>query len=372
MCGDRISKFLFKKGHHRILIIWIFLVILLILTSIYYGTFFRSNATSISMQIEILPLWKDIQFYFVLIVISIEFWLFIYFIKKAPEIFTDLWSNEVIFIKSTSINPIKIYNEELKDLETEINNERISLYGLIIGIIFIIPGLFFEYRNSIETPTILASHNIHSFPLTNSILYIVYFFFLFLFIIISFKFMSISKFILEINNKFKLKIRPTHPDKCGGFKPFGDFFIKYAYIILVFTLFMFIYIYFPQGSDPYNRDPVNRFIFFPSFLSLLIFFILYFSWPIHKIMLIQKKDFQNKLHNKLNPMYQKIIEKKFCTNIEESIELFRLETFYKNINKMSVWPFTIREKTISVIATCLTILYFLLTLFQTIKLNYFN
>ena len=98
VCKDPLTKIFFGKFRYKVVYFWFIIHIILILTSVYYGTLtnislpFKSSVENV----KVVPLFKDINFYLFLILGTCGIILVNYFLESILKTFVELWENDVI------------------------------------------------------------------------------------------------------------------------------------------------------------------------------------------------------------------------------------------------------------------------------------
>lgn len=337
ICKDPVSRVFFGRFGYRVVFVWFILLLLLVLTSVYYGTLTAITLPfDLPAGVRLLPLFKDIDFYCVLIVVPCQLILLDYFLKAIPDTFMDLWRNKVIQNRTKPGDSIKQYSEQLEILETEINDRKSMIFGFVVVTVFLFSSLYFDYRAAITEYSTVKSHDFRFFPLSDIVFHIMTAFYTYLLIAVSVKGFFLISFIRRLHEDYIIRIRPVHPDKCGGFKPLGDLCIKFDYAFLIATVFSLFYFLFPQGTG----IPVLFLeLLVLIFLSTFLFF--YPIWPIHNSIKRQKSDTLSKLNEKLDPIYQEVMIKDSDIPANKLEKIERMDTIYERVSKMSEWPFDI-------------------------------
>jgi hypothetical protein len=332
-----VSRVFFGRFGYKVVFIWFILLLFLVLTSVYYGTLTAITLPfDLPSGVRLLPLFKDIDFYWVLIAVPCQLILLDYFLKAIPDTFMDLWRNKVIQNKTKPGNSIKQYSEQLKILETKINDRESMIFGFVVVTIFLFSSLYFGYKVALTEYSTVKSHDIRFFPLSDIVFHIMTAFFIYLLFAASVKGFFLISLIRRLQEDYIIRIRPVHPDKCGGFKPLGDLCIKFDYAFFIATVFSLFYFFFPQGTG----IPAP-FLEFLVLIFLSTFLLFYPIWPIHNSIKKQKIDTLSKLNEKLDPIYQEVMIEDSDISVKKLEKIERMDIIYERVSKMSEWPFDI-------------------------------
>lgn len=334
VCKDPVTKLLLGRFGYKLVLMWFIFPILLILTSMYYKTLTTIvlPAELLAESVKTLPLLKDRTFYSLLIVVPLVLVLLNYFFKFIPELFVNLWENKVIQSKTEPKISLEQYNTQLKEIETEINSKRVFSLIMVSMPIIIFLSLYSFYKTlSIEYPVVTA-YDIRFFPLSGIVFFAIAVFMVYLVIPVIYKGFFLIFLPRKLHREFHLKVRPLHPDTCGGLKSFGELCIRFDYIFLVGAVGSVLYLFFSEGIEV-----ELYFSIFLVYCFFVTFFFFYPLWPIHTVMKAQKYDLLNKLNEKLDPAYQEIADVDISTEKLEEIE--KMGKIYDRVSNMPVWPF---------------------------------
>lgn len=332
VCKDPVTKQFFGRLGYKLVLIWFIFPVLLILTSMYYETLTTMDLPSDIPGAEVLPLLKDETFYAFLVVVPCLFALLTYLLKSIPTTFVDLWENKVIQSKNESKALIEQYNAQLSNIETKINDKKVFRL-MYVGIpVIILLSLYGYYKTLTITYPVVTSYDIRFFPLGGIVFYAAAVFLVYLVIPVLYKGCRLISLPKMLHREFCIRVRPLHPDTCGGLKSLGDLYIRFDYILLIGAVGSVIQMFFSEGEE------FGIYLyFFLIYAFLVTFFFLYPLWPIHNVMKAQKYDLLNKLNEKIDPVYQEIAE-----NADISITLEKIgkmDMIYDRVSKMPVWPF---------------------------------
>lgn len=333
VCRDPVTKMFLGRFGYKIVLIWFIFPILLILTSVYYDTLTSISLSELpAKDADTLPLFKDLTFYSLLIVVPGVFILLNYFLRSVPDMFVTLWENKVVQSRLKSGTLIEEYIAWLKEMETRINRKR-DFYIISASMpIIIILSLYAYYRTlTIESP-IITSYDIRFFPLSGVVFYAITIFLVYLIVPAVYKGFLIILIPRKLRKKFNVRVKPMHPDKCGGLKSLGDLCIRFDYIFLVGVAGSVLNLFFSEGTEFE--------IYFATFLIygfFVTFLFLYPLWPVHTMMKTQKYDLLTVLNEKLDPIYQEIAGKADISAEIEEIQ--KMDVIYGRVSRMPVWPF---------------------------------
>lgn len=215
----------------------------------------------------------------------------------------------------------------------------------IIAILYIFISNFLVLYNTYKTPKIesyvIMYCDIRVFPLSGIATTAMYIILYFLLITIAYKSYFSIRFLRRLREDFNIRVRPLHPDKCGGLKPVGNFCIKIDYILLIVGIVIAAISILPHSKE------LNIFIYFGLLLYVFLatFFFFYPLWTVHDSMKTQKNDLLSKLNEKLDSIYQEaykeIATKGTKINSEKLEKIKNLDTIYERANKMPIWPFDV-------------------------------
>lgn len=334
VCKDPVTKLFLGRFGYGLVLIWFIFPILLILTSIYYETLTTMNVPSgLAGDVKALPLLKDETFYSLLVVVPCVFVLLIHFLKSIPDTFVNLWENKVIQGKTESKMLIEQYNVQLKTIETKINNKNHFRVIYISTFIIILLSLYGYHKTlTLEYP-VVTSYDTRFFPLSGIVFYATAIFLAYLVIPTLYKGVRLIFLPRKLHRTFGIRVRPLHPDGCGGLKSLGDLCIRFDYIFLVGAVGSALRLFFSEGGEF-----ELYFYFFLVYAFLVTFFFLYPLWPVHNVMKAQKYHLLNRLNERLDPAYQEIAESADIS-VENLEKLEKMDIIYRRVNGMPVWPF---------------------------------
>jgi hypothetical protein len=156
-------------------------------------------------------------------------------------------------------------------------------------------------------------------------------------------FLVTARFIGVLTEKFKIKIRPNHPDKCGGLKPLGNLCFGIALPILIGIIFLGVYasgIVVNKGLPIVAAANIGLFCF-----ALPIAYFAFFSpmWKIHLEMQEKKSKYEEDYYAQLAQLELALKSTINEVNAEttkiakEKIEAYR--TFDPEKMNYPTWPF---------------------------------
>ena len=328
-CKDPVTKIVFGKLGYKMVYLWIACNVILILTSVYYGTL-----TSIELPFEssvdpvTIPLLTDMSFYIFLVLGICGIVVINQILKIGPSTFAGLWENKALQSKTKRKIPVSEYNEQLRELEKKINSKK----SYIFAATYILIGFgspFIDFHRVPKTELLIIAYcDIRVFLLSGIVLYTTYIILYFLVVIILYKSVLLIHFLRKLHNTFNFQVRPLHPDKCGGLKPVGDFCVTLNYIVLIFFIIILIHYKLPHG-DGLN---LSLYFGFPLYMFFAMFFFFYPLLPIHNSMKAQKYDFLDMLLEKLDSDYQEIRDEIIDRSIDTGSKI------YEKAHKMPLWP----------------------------------
>ena len=123
VCRDPITSVFLGRFGYNLVFIWFIFPVLLLLTSVYYGTLTDIVLPSeLSAEgAETLPLLKDRTFYSLLVVVPCVLIVLNYFLRSVPDMFVTLWENKVVRSNIEHGALIGQYNTQLKELEARLS-----------------------------------------------------------------------------------------------------------------------------------------------------------------------------------------------------------------------------------------------------------
>lgn len=137
--------------------------------------------------------------------------------------------------------------------------------------------------------------------------------------------------------KFKIRLQPLHPDKCGGLKPIGSLSIAIHYFLQVIIFFLTSLLIF-------NPNNLHNAIFVFGFTGAILFtgLSLFLSLgEAHGIMKRAKEELLHKLNMEFQTYYDSLIksfaDRVFKINTAVNIEV--MNNIYNMAHKMPVWPY---------------------------------
>jgi hypothetical protein len=253
------------------------------------------------------------------------------------------------------------YLSYLKDYQKQLLSKKFSIITSLSIILIVLIFISFLWPNPIELYQIIVS-NLWAIALL--IILLVWGFFIGL---IFWPAYVTLRFIQRLSNNFEIVIQPSHPDKCGGYKPLGDFCFSMSLPVIIGGLacsFVGIvglglsisnaganlYMYFGicQNYSTCYFDP------FFSYLSLAILvfictpmiFITFFLplWNIHRFMVASKRVAEDEFATRIAELEKQI---RYYLDKDEGIDnaiiakdkLEIVQAIDPNKTGYPVWPF---------------------------------
>jgi hypothetical protein len=227
---------------------------------------------------------------------------------------------------------VEQYNAQLKNIETKINDKKVFGLMYVIIPVIILLSLYGYYKTLTMTYPVVTAYDIRFFPLGGIVFFAAAVFLVYLVIPVLYKMARLISLPQMLHREFSIRVRPLHPDTCGGLKSLGDLYIRFDYILLIGAVGSIVQMFFSEGEE----FGVYLY-FFLIYAFLVTFAFLYPLWPIHTVMKAQKYDLLNNLNENLDPVYQEIKDNADISIPLEKIE--KMDLIYERVRKMPVWPF---------------------------------
>lgn len=289
----------------------------------------------------------------ILLIIAIEMALFTSFIQKAPALFLDLalagrlQRKETAGVANRSIGP-RDWSYFPSDLERDLRSRWRYITILIFMIIFAVlvvrlvlgRGTFYAIFNSqrpegvgpliVWEASILGLLPIFIVPLIGLVFWTLF---------------VVGLYVSRLPQIFRLDIRLTHGDGCGGLMRIGDICIRMALICIVPGVVIGFWGFTNILSD--SIDELAQGVIVVAAI-LVIGAFLTFLWPvwkIHQIMARAKTEFLDEAADRLGPLEDRL-RKSLSKSRPDEAEIERLEEqldklrlVYPEDLKFLTWPF---------------------------------
>jgi hypothetical protein len=151
-----------------------------------------------------------------------------------------------------------------------------------------------------------------------------------------------ARYISQLPRRFSLRIRVSHPDKCGGLKPIGDFVLDFAIILIMGGAAFAAIAILDMDPDQVLRGVSTIFLFtLVGPLSALAVFLP--IWNIHELMVQNRKTYLNLYNDQLKDLESVIFDHTWdSVNLEEAIQakekLEILKEIHPETTDFPVWP----------------------------------
>ena len=151
----------------------------------------------------------------------------------------------------------------------------------------------------------------------------------------------------------ELKIRPFHPDGCGGLAAIGQLFFSLSFVLIVIGLFLGGWLVYSQSIKaglPASDGPLGDFgpLFVGSSIAMVVASLLVFFWPLHAVHRLMKAEAAPHeaqvlaLAGRIAALEKSVLCSAFRPNHEELearlAELERLRSIYSHERKIPTWP----------------------------------
>lgn len=257
----------------------------------------------------------------------------IYYLDKIPKSFNIIKNNNVLKIDDES------YKSLIHQIENKYNSLIFKIISFLIAIGVFLTFILMVYNKSFSFWWGSIVNGISGIYLSIIVSIIVYYMTFLGFIIL------ITIWAFYKTMQYPVILRPFHPDKCNGFKTFGDLIlIIYIFTFGVALLIADVYYFKYFGLEKSIIVNVGILIYFLCIPILLIAPALTISRNVRQ----EKLKYLYQLEDKLQDRFDKIQAKIQRNELDEdySIILQDIEKLRETSaisEKISVWPFRINE-----------------------------
>jgi len=271
-------------------------------------------------------------------------WVFVILLSvqwrhKIPSFFQWLWENQRLGPKSEDLK--REYESFLQGYQKTLLEKKnplfisiglMSLFALLLSALRY-PQLFYLIFSTIGTLLIFS-------------IIIIAFFWIFLIGLVVWLIITTCVYIGKLSQSFSIQIQPSHPDKCGGLKPLGDFCISTLMPLIVGGFFLTL---IPILRLDASFDVWAIMSTFALFLVAgpLTFLTIYLAlWNVHNEMVEHKRVYADKIAGQII-----FLETEIFLNTKEDGDLLKakiakekieiLQTLNPDKISYPVWPFKV-------------------------------
>ena len=262
--------------------------------------------------------------------------------NKIPAIFQWLWESGRLGPQNAGLK--NEYGQFLQDYQKELRSKKVPL---TLGICLVVLILLLAIAAGM--PQYVYQLFTRSANFIFLVILFAVLFWIFLMGLVSWLFITTSRYIGELTQRFSIQIQPGHPDGCGGLKPLGDFCFSAAIPLIIGGGFLAI-IPILQIIPNLQLD-INWVV---SFAAILLLFLVVTPlavmvvfmplWNIHNNMVEHKKAYEEKYTGQMIAL-----EKEMLTNTSEQGDLQKakaarekreiLQSLHPDKLPYPTWPF---------------------------------
>lgn len=244
---------------------------------------------------------QDLIYLSVVVTLAIMSIFFIQWVKSIPVVFRYLVNNQLLG-DNTNPNLQQQQLEFFQEYQLALRNpKRFWLYLIVLGITVSLTAIPFSSTFTNYDWSLFPSQVTIRLILAYDLIYNVFSLSIWAYFVAgnAWLFLITARFTGLLTEKFKIKIRPNHPDKCGGLRPLGNLCFGVALPILIGIIFLGIYasgIIVDKGLPITNAANIGLFFF-----ALPIAYFAFFSpmWKVHIEMKEQKSKYEEGYYEQL-------------------------------------------------------------------------
>ena len=262
-----------------------------------------------------------------------------------PKFFQWLWNSQRL--ESLGSDKMREYMQFLEEYQMALKTRSApALIGLILtgsSIWLALSNGMFKFFKLTLNPAACVGANL---------MFVIAVFFLFLLGQYSWALYTTSSYIGKLGQRFRFVIQPSHPDKCGGLKPLGNFCLENILPLVVISLLFLGISFFKLDVDTVSKEfaTVYLYILAAPMTALTVFVPV---WNIHVSMVESKNNYLDNLGSRLSELeeiiYAHTKENGDISKAKEANEkLGILRDVHPEKSSYPVWPFRITPTVLAI------------------------
>ncbi len=284
--------------------------------------------------------------------------------RSAPSIFRWLWDDQRLETKKR-LNEAE-FESYMRQYQKAL---QANTWPLVLGV-SLISGVCIFLVVVGDLPQFLSENYTLGSRLLIYLAYSIGLFWAFIVCLVGWAFLVTSAYIGNLTKRFKIKIQPSHPDRCGGLKPLGDYCLRLAIPLIVAGLVCAIISVssWDKSRAPAQMATIALFLLGP-FTAITVFVPM---WDIHVYMSQQKRMYQDEFATQAMELEQTIRSHssdagnlKDAETAKQKLEI--LQAIHPDRFSYPVWPFRFTNTVLAIFSPQIlqTAIGFILFIYET-------
>ena len=152
---------------------------------------------------------------------------------------------------------------------------------------------------------------------------------------------AVSVWALQKTLAHDIRVRPLHPDRCGGLQPIGSLSIAINNFLALVIFWCALLSFF----DSYAQRQVIYAVAFALLYAAAPFLLFGSLAKAHKVMLREKNTALDRLSATFEKHYERLTRgpKERSLDVSSADEIVKVHSLYRIVTAMPVWPFDMRS-----------------------------